>query len=86
MKYLVGLKNENGQVAEIKEFTSIKQIAEALDCTTSAVRKNFRWNHYPCIAMSKKSCQILFEKKYTIMAKKSCQILSRNEYKIMVKI
>ncbi len=70
MKYLVGFKDENGQVVDIKEFTSVKQIAEALECTTSAVRKNFRWNYYNgCVPMSKKSGQILFEMKYKITKK-----------------
>ncbi len=69
MKYLVEIKDENGQVTETKEFTSVKQIAEALNCTTSAVSSNFKWNSFPFVKMSKKSSQQLFNKKYKITAK-----------------
>ncbi len=69
MKYLVEIKDENGQVSETKEFTSVKQIAEALNCTTSAISKNFKMNSFPFVKPSIKSSQLIFDKKYNIKAK-----------------
>jgi hypothetical protein len=69
MKYLIKIKDENGQVIDTKEYTSIKQIAEALDCTTSAVTKNFKCQYDPNEKPSKKISQKIFDSKYNIKYK-----------------
>ncbi len=69
MKYLVEIKNETGEVVESKEFTSVKQITEALNCTSSAVNKNFKCRYNPDEKPSKKISQKIFDTKYNILCK-----------------
>lgn len=68
MKYLVEFK-ENGVVVETKEFNSVKQITDALGCTSSAVSKNFKCRYSPDEKQSKKISQKIFDSKYNILAK-----------------
>jgi hypothetical protein len=68
MKYIVEFK-ENGEVVSSKEFNSVKHITEALNCTSSAVTKNFKCRYNPDEKPSKKISQKIFDAKYNILAK-----------------
>jgi hypothetical protein len=68
MKYLVEIK-DNGIVVESKEFKSVKEITEALQCTAAAVNKNFKCRYNPDEKKSKKISQKIFDSKYNIICK-----------------
>ena len=68
MKYIVEFLKD-GEVVETLEFTSIKQITEALGCTASAVTKNFKCRYDPNEKPSKKISQKIFDSKYNIKSK-----------------
>lgn len=69
MKYIVETLNEAGKIVDTKEYTSVKQITDALGCTSSAVNKNFKCRYNPDEKPSKKISQKIFDSKYNIKYK-----------------
>ena len=69
MKYTVEIKNENGEVVDTKDFNSVKEIVEALNCTSTAVSKNVKCRYNPNEKPSKKISQKVFDSKFNVLIK-----------------
>jgi hypothetical protein len=66
MKYILEIKNINGEVVETKVFKSLLEIQKNINETYASIKKNFLLNVNPDEKPSVKFSQKRFDSKYNV--------------------
>ena len=66
MKYLLKIKNEEGEVVNETEHSSLSDISSVLGVTYCSVRKNLQYSLDPTMKKGVKLSQVMFDQHYSV--------------------